>query len=63
MVSLACTTEGVLVAHVEGGELSGTIDEIYRHAITKLSDFHFVSSEDAARRVINLVNSQRAFMS
>ena len=53
-VSLACTTEGVLVAHVEGGELSGTIDEIYRHAITKLSDFHFVSSEDAARRVTQL---------
>ena len=53
-VSLACTTEGVLVAHVEGGELSGTIDETYRHAITKLSDFHFVSSVSAARRVTQL---------
>lgn len=52
--SLACTTEGVLVAHVEGGELSGTIDETYRHAITKLSDFHFVSSVSAARRVTQL---------
>ena len=56
-VSLACTTEGVLIAHVEGGELSGTIDETYRHAITKLSDFHFVSSEIAGRRVAQLGES------
>tara|TARA_A100001015_G_C15035574_1_gene736015 strand:- start:1517 stop:2638 length:1122 start_codon:yes stop_codon:yes gene_type:complete len=39
------------IAHIEGGEVSGTIDEVYRHCNTKLSNIHFVSSRDAARRV------------
>ena len=39
----------VLVAHVEGGELSGTIDELLRHAVTKLSHLHFVANEEARR--------------
>ena len=37
----------MLVAHVEGGELSGTIDELIRHAVTKLSHLHFVANEEA----------------
>ena len=37
----------VLVAHVEGGELSGTIDELLRHATSKMSHIHFVSNEKA----------------
>ena len=45
--TLAGATVGVLnnilVAHVEGGEISGTIDEILRHAITKLSILNFVA--------------------
>jgi UDP-N-acetylglucosamine 2-epimerase (hydrolysing) len=44
----------VLVAHVEGGELSGTIDELIRHAVTKLSHLHFVSHEEAKRRLIQM---------
>ncbi len=43
-----------LVAHVEGGELSGTIDDSYRHAITKLSQVHLVSNEEARRRLHSL---------
>ena len=35
---------GVLVGHIEGGEISGTVDEIIRHGITKLSHIHFVSN-------------------
>ena len=31
--------------HIEGGEISGTIDEIFRHCNTKLAHCHFVSSE------------------
>ena len=43
-----------LVAHIEGGELSGTVDELIRHATTKLSHIHFVANEEAKRRVIQL---------
>ena len=42
------------LAHVQGGEVTGNIDEKVRHAITKLSDYHFVASEDAKQRVIKL---------
>lgn len=45
---------GILVAHIEGGEVSGTVDELIRHAVTKLSHFHFVSNEIARRRVSQL---------
>ena len=41
----------VLVAHIEGGELSGTIDELIRHSVTKLSHLHFVCNEEAALRL------------
>ncbi len=44
----------LIVAHIEGGELSGTIDESMRHAVTKLSHFHFVSNEDAKERLRQL---------
>jgi UDP-N-acetylglucosamine 2-epimerase (hydrolysing) len=52
--ALVCAMNYVLCAHVEGGELSGTIDEIFRHCNTKLSAIHLVSSEEARRRVIRL---------
>jgi UDP-hydrolysing UDP-N-acetyl-D-glucosamine 2-epimerase len=39
------------VAHVQGGEITGSIDERVRHAVTKLSDLHFVSNERAAEYV------------
>ncbi|WP_054852816.1 UDP-N-acetylglucosamine 2-epimerase [Olleya sp. ITB9] len=37
----------VLVAHIEGGELSGTIDELIRHATSKMSHIHFVANAQA----------------
>jgi UDP-N-acetylglucosamine 2-epimerase (hydrolysing) len=56
--ALACTlvaaTNYIRSAHVEGGEVSGTIDEIFRHCNSKLASVHFVSSQDAARRVMAL---------
>jgi UDP-hydrolysing UDP-N-acetyl-D-glucosamine 2-epimerase len=42
------------LAHVQGGEVTGSIDEKVRHAITKLADLHFVASESAAERVIRM---------
>lgn len=49
--SIVCSTNYIRCAHVEGGEVSGTIDELFRHCNSKLSSDHFVSSELAARRV------------
>lgn len=40
--------------HIQGGEVTGNIDEKVRHAITKLADLHFVSSEKAKERVIKM---------
>jgi len=42
------------VAHVQGGEVSGSIDERVRHAVTKLADIHFVSNAPSAARVIRM---------
>lgn len=44
----------IKVAHIEGGEVSGTIDESIRHAISKFSHIHLVSNEEAKKRVIQL---------
>ncbi|MEH7494540.1 UDP-N-acetylglucosamine 2-epimerase [Neobacillus niacini] len=44
----------IKVAHIEGGEVSGTIDESIRHAITKFAHIHLVSNEEAKQRVIQL---------
>lgn len=42
------------VAHVQGGEITGSIDEKVRHAVTKLADLHLVSTAQAAERVIRM---------
>ncbi len=42
------------VIHVQGGEVTGSIDEKVRHAVTKLSNLHFVSNKSAYDRVINM---------
>jgi len=42
------------LAHVQGGEVTGSIDEKVRHAVTKLADLHFVATEKAAERVIRM---------
>ena len=43
-----------IVAHLEGGEVTGTIDESIRHATTKFSHIHFVTNKEAAKRVIKM---------
>ena len=56
--ALAAAIVGMLnniyVSHIEGGEVTGTVDEKIRHAITKIVDFHFVSNDTAKKRVIQL---------
>jgi UDP-hydrolysing UDP-N-acetyl-D-glucosamine 2-epimerase len=52
--AIAASYMNIPLAHVQGGEVTGNIDEKVRHAITKLADYHFVASESARRRVIAL---------
>ena len=52
--SIVCAMRYIRSAHIEGGEVSGTIDESIRHCNTKLCATHFVSSEDAKARVLSL---------
>ncbi len=55
---LACATvcclNNIKIAHFEGGELSGTIDEIFRHSISKLCNIHFVTNQTAKQRLIQM---------
>jgi UDP-hydrolysing UDP-N-acetyl-D-glucosamine 2-epimerase len=44
----------ILVAHIEGGEVSGTVDELIRHSVSKLSHIHFVSNKEAKKRLIQM---------
>jgi len=45
---------GVPLAHIQGGEVTGSIDERVRHAVTKLADIHFPASDQAARHIIRM---------
>ena len=49
--AMVCATNYIRCAHIEGGEVSGTIDELFRHCNSKLAWCHFVSSDMAARRL------------
>src|SRR4029079_6719023 len=50
--AIAASYMNIPVAHTQGGEVTGSIDESVRHAITKLSPFQFPATELAARRVV-----------
>ncbi|WP_337967351.1 UDP-N-acetylglucosamine 2-epimerase [uncultured Flavobacterium sp.] len=52
--AIAASYMNIPLAHIQGGEVTGNIDEKVRHAITKLSDYHFVASDSAKERVIKL---------
>ncbi len=45
---------GIPVAHIHGGDVSSTVDDIVRHAITKLSSIHFAASQSSADRIIKM---------
>jgi GDP/UDP-N,N'-diacetylbacillosamine 2-epimerase (hydrolysing) len=52
--AIAALHLGIPIVHLHGGERSGTVDEPVRHAITKLSHWHFVATESSGERVIRL---------
>ena len=53
-VSIYCNLHNILLVHVEGGEVSGTVDECIRHATTKLSHLHFVANQKAKKIIRRL---------
>src|SRR5436853_5781454 len=58
-IAMAAAYLNRTIAHIEGGDVTGSIDESVRHAITKLAHFHFVTNEDAHRRVLAMGEDPR----
>jgi UDP-N-acetylglucosamine 2-epimerase (hydrolysing) len=60
---LACALSSLLnnflVAHIEGGEVSGTVDEMLRHSISKIAHLHLVSNKTARKRLIQMGENKR----
>jgi len=52
--SIYCNLNNILISHIEGGEVSGTVDESLRHATSKLSHVHFVSNQKAKKLLVRL---------
>ncbi|WP_024952456.1 UDP-N-acetylglucosamine 2-epimerase [Cobetia crustatorum] len=46
--------QNILVCHIEGGEVSGTVDELIRHSVSKLSNIHMVANEKAKKRLMQM---------
>ena len=58
--AIAASYMNIPLAHIQGGEVTGNIDEKVRHAITKLADYHFTASESAKKRVLLLGEEDQA---
>ncbi len=52
--AIAALHRGIPIAHLHGGERSGTVDEPVRHAISKLSHWHFVATEESRDRLVSM---------
>ena len=53
-IAMTAAYLNITLAHIEGGDISGNIDESVRHAITKLSHYHFVTNHDSYQRVLRM---------
>lgn len=53
-VVIAAVFQNIFVAHIQGGEVTGTHDEQTRHAITKLSHLHFPATKLASERIVKM---------
>lgn len=58
-IAIAASYLNIPVAHMEGGDISGNIDESVRHAVTKLAHIHFVTNKDSKKRVIQMGENPR----
>lgn len=52
--AMAATNLGIPIAHLQGGDLSGSVDEQVRHAVTKLAQLHFPSTSDSGQRILKM---------
>ena len=57
--SIAASYMNIAIAHTMGGEVSGTIDESIRHAITKFAHIHFPASKESKERIIKLGENKK----
>jgi UDP-hydrolysing UDP-N-acetyl-D-glucosamine 2-epimerase len=60
--AVAASYMNIPVVHVQGGEVTGSIDEKVRHAVTKLSNLHLVATEQARARVMRLGEPEHTVM-
>ncbi len=58
--AIAAAYLNIPLAHIEGGDVSGTIDESVRHAITKLAHLHFATNEPACKRIRRMGEAKEA---
>jgi UDP-hydrolysing UDP-N-acetyl-D-glucosamine 2-epimerase len=58
--AIAASYMNISLIHIQGGELTGNIDEKVRHAITKLSDYHIVSTSNSKRRLVRMGENPNA---
>lgn len=54
VTAIAAIHLGVPIAHLQGGDVSGNVDELMRHAMTKLSHLHFPSTAQSAERILRM---------
>lgn len=54
VTAVAAVTLRIPIAHLQGGDVSGNVDEVMRHAVTKLSHLHFPSTETSAQRILGM---------
>lgn len=52
--AIAAAYMNIPLVHIQGGEITGTIDEKVRHAVTKLADIHLVSTKKAAENIVRM---------
>lgn len=58
--AIAAAYMNIPLAHLQGGEVTGNIDEKVRHAVTKLADYHLVATQKAAERVVRMGENPEA---
>jgi UDP-hydrolysing UDP-N-acetyl-D-glucosamine 2-epimerase len=57
--AIAASYMNITLAHIQGGEITGSIDESVRHAVTKLSHMHFAATEKAKKNIIRMGEDKR----
>jgi len=62
-VAIAAVMQNICLIHIQGGEVTGTIDESVRHSITKMAHYHFPATEKARQRILAMgENPDTVFM-